>query len=199
MFFVSHGLVSRLVADRDLFRYANATAARVGGRKRGSWKPWEDVFLGYALSAMSAASSRMLVVDIGWALYYEQWGFKVRPATMLWHAKGGKDANRIRALHHWATGHHCTSPTTSSSLVSCFSKRGKRVPQRTMTRLRRRSSCHAGDARRPFETNQSAFGWRMCTLPKSTAACSDEEVRLVKPVSSSSSSASAVVTSSLVS
>lgn len=160
--------------------YANATAVRAGGRKRGSWKPWEDVFLGFGLSAMAAASRRMLVVDIGWSLFYEQWGFKVRRNTLVWHAKGIKDADRVRALHRWAAEHHCRAAHASSHSASCFSKRVSPRRFRSVKRLRRRGGCREAEAQRPFETDGSSFGWFMCVLPRNTS-CSDEEVRLAKP------------------
>ena len=79
----------------------------------GTQPPFEDIWTGYALSKLSsphcgvdAPASPVGIVDLGWNLFSEGWGFGVMRGTILWHQKL-KHPARIRLMHIWHEKYHC--------------------------------------------------------------------------------------------
>jgi len=80
--------------------------------------PFEDTFVGFALSVVVPADGRPMVwVDIGTRVLSQEWYDRVglTAATLIWHARL-KDSGRVRAAHRWAQTHRC-SPRLGLQLV----------------------------------------------------------------------------------
>ena len=85
----------------------NATAASLCQRNVSviGGPPYEDVFLGRALSQADAA---VRFVDLSPAYFHDAGGFKARPSTLLWHGRNDADfRRRSLALHAWKGTQHC--------------------------------------------------------------------------------------------
>ena len=65
---------------------AHQTAARAKPGQPKLGLPWEDAFTGLGL-ALSARGAGLAAVHIGWSVSAEQWGFRLAPASLLWHMK----------------------------------------------------------------------------------------------------------------
>ena len=92
--------------------------------------PWEDVFLGAALSH-AARGARLAVVHVGTSgrpgVFSWEWGVKAAPSTLLWHMRL-KQPQRIYALEAWAAkeGARCDlafSQLACREYVSCAGAR----------------------------------------------------------------------------
>jgi hypothetical protein len=112
LYFLSRGLAERVSRDGPTLRRAAEALATTDERRSGGLggtpdkRVWEDVFLGYSLSRLDPAP-RLGLVSINFELYFEEWGFRSLPGTMVWHAKT-KEARRPPVLHKWMAEHHCS-------------------------------------------------------------------------------------------
>ena len=116
LYFVSRTSVERLVGEQQhLLELVIPTAgAKTGFGRARTTAIWEDVFLGYALGRL--ADAKLGVVSIDWSLFYENWGFGINPASLVWHAKL-KDPSRLPLIQRWKDKHHCTRRREARALV----------------------------------------------------------------------------------
>ena len=107
LYFLSRDVVERLVKEQQplLERALPTAGVRVGVGRAVNKAIWEDVWLGYALGQLDPPPD-LGIVAIDWSLFFENWGFGIRPASLVWHAKV-KQAGRLELLERWSEKHHC--------------------------------------------------------------------------------------------
>ena len=70
-----------------------------GGPKHD--KPWEDVWLGMALSRARRAEN-VATVHLNSEQFHDEWGFKSRPTALVWHSRLDTDIHRrYPTVHAW--------------------------------------------------------------------------------------------------
>lgn len=152
IYFMSRDVASRVVKELEhlVVRALGTSDKReYSGRLRVT-AIWEDVWMGYALSQLDPPP-KLDIVAFDWSLYFENWGFAIRDASLVWHAKT-KDAGRPILIQRYMERHHCMRPRSQPLVRSC-SKVGL--------------SCTGGL-------------WRLCveTNEKARSNCSDQQIDL---------------------
>ena len=117
LYFVSRALISRFAADENVTRAAERTirdgeSRHHRGCSRCARKPWEDIFTGFGISRMAQHGVHIGIVDVTWRFFAENWGVKLSPSTLLWHAKR-KRPDDLRRVHAWVSKHHCSVPESA--------------------------------------------------------------------------------------
>lgn len=119
IYFLSLDVVRRVVQELEhLVARALGTSDKreYSGRLRVT-AIWEDVWMGFALSQLDPPP-KLDIVTIDWSLYFENWGFAIRDASIVWHAKT-KDAGRPVLIQRYMERHHCMRPRAEPLVRSC--------------------------------------------------------------------------------
>lgn len=76
-----------------------------GGPKQD--KPWEDVWLGMALSRARRAET-VATVHLNGEQFHDEWGFRSRQTALVWHSRMDTDIHRrYPTVHAWGMGEPC--------------------------------------------------------------------------------------------
>ena len=86
--------------------------------------PWEDVWLGAAITHSASADQQPAVVHIGatrraGSVFSEEWGIKAAPSTLIWHMRT-KDPERLHTLERWSERWRCDRQFESMEYCSPY-------------------------------------------------------------------------------
>jgi len=163
-FFLSSALVRQLVAAttlQTLLAEAIDDASLKDRNKalkrlrlaRGSIIPWDDVWVGLALTRIVENTTQLLAaVHIGDAQFSDGWTRGLRRSTLVFHAGGKWRSSAMKQttwMHRWATAQHCNVPMAlrckRTRYDSCTHARWRLCSHDTSVAGLQRGSDHASD------------------------------------------------------